>query len=170
MSSPCLRWVWKSAGDAIVNCSTVGLAIFEDFAFEPSPRVSTECVEIYCAWSAPATTMLLLPLALLYCLSVPKASASWWAAQEVVTAANTSSQIRFISPLDNAVLGGKPSPAFDSTDTQRVEPEFHVYSSKFEKLLGPKAKVQRIVHVDGYAFAHEAPIWHKPTNELFFSS
>lgn len=98
------------------------------------------------------------------------ALASSWFAQEVITASATgsnASQIRRLSPLDNTVLGASYPPTFDD---QPSEPEFHVYTEAFEKLLGSHPKVRRIAHVPGYAFAHEAPIWFKETNEVFFSA
>lgn len=111
----------------------------------------------------------MVPLLLLLCC-LPVSFASSWFAQEVVAPAsttNSSSQLRRLSPSHNTVLGSVQPPTFDE---QPSEPEYHSYSSKFETLLGPQARVRRIVHVDDYAFAHEAPIWFKETNEVFFAS
>lgn len=95
-----------------------------------------------------------------------------WPAVDIL-ASNASSQIRHFSPLDNAVLGPLLSQesTFDPDALEKgPEPEFHVFADEFGALLGENARVRRVAHVDGFAFAHEAPVWIKATNEVFFAS
>ena len=49
-------------------------------------------------------------------------------------------------------------------------PFFQIFSKEFLKVLGPNPSIRVIAQNDSFAFAHEAPIWFPPTDEVFFSS
>lgn len=118
----------------------------------------------------PTTSLMILLTFLLSAFAHVKATE--WPAVDVLST-NTSSQIRHFSPLDNAVLGPLLSQesTFDPDTLEKgPEPEFHVFNEGMEEVLGQNARVRRVAHVDGFAFAHEAPVWIKATNQVFFAS
>ena len=60
------------------------------------------------------------------------------------------------------------SEPFNPTNTK--PPFFQVFHKDFLKIIGPNARIHQIARNDTFAFAHEAPIYHPGTDEVFFSS
>ncbi|KAF8589079.1 D-lactonohydrolase-like protein [Ramaria rubella] len=54
--------------------------------------------------------------------------------------------------------------------TNHTTPVFQVWDSQFLDILGPNPSVRLISERDGFAFAHEAPIWDPATDQVFFAS
>ncbi|KAJ9093173.1 hypothetical protein QFC21_006490 [Naganishia friedmannii] len=47
---------------------------------------------------------------------------------------------------------------------------FHVYHPDFHTIIGPTPRLTVVWSNDEYAAAHEAPVYHKPSNALFFAA
>ncbi|KAJ7272601.1 D-lactonohydrolase-like protein [Mycena haematopus] len=48
-------------------------------------------------------------------------------------------------------------------------PYFQIYDERFTEILGSNPTIRVIVENDTFAFAHDAPMWVKETNEVFFT-
>ncbi|KAJ9111023.1 hypothetical protein QFC22_006619 [Naganishia vaughanmartiniae] len=47
---------------------------------------------------------------------------------------------------------------------------FHVYHPDFYRIIGPSPRLTVVWSNDEYAAAHEAPVYHQPSNALFFAA
>ena len=47
---------------------------------------------------------------------------------------------------------------------------FHVYHPDFHKIIGPNPRLTLVWSNPEYAAAHEAPVYHQPSNALFFAA
>lgn len=49
-------------------------------------------------------------------------------------------------------------------------PFFQIFDKAFISILGPNASIREVASNPNFAFAHEAPIYNPPTDEVFFVS
>ncbi|KAJ7089772.1 D-lactonohydrolase-like protein [Mycena belliarum] len=62
------------------------------------------------------------------------------------------------------------SHAFEPTaNVNLTPPYFQVFDPRFDAILGHNPTIRVIVENDTFAFAHEAPMWIKATDEVFFN-
>ncbi|KAF7356975.1 SGL domain-containing protein [Mycena venus] len=67
-------------------------------------------------------------------------------------------------PFRNGSQRFEPTPNVNLTP-----PYFQVYDDRFNAILGPNPTIRVIVENDTFQFAHDAPMWIKETDEIFFS-
>lgn len=83
--------------------------------------------------------------------------------------------VKLVDPLQFAVLG-QDGPFRSSSFTEFFNPTnttppfFQAFDPDFFDILGPNPSIRVVASNPGFAFAHEAPIWDKSTNELSFAS
>ncbi|THH13530.1 hypothetical protein EW146_g6704 [Bondarzewia mesenterica] len=80
-----------------------------------------------------------------------------------------------LNPLSFAVLGNNGSFRNDSitqffNPTSTEPPFFQVFHPSFLSILGFNASIRVVASNASFAFAHEAPIWDRTTDEVFFAS
>ncbi|KAF8981866.1 calcium-dependent phosphotriesterase [Cyathus striatus] len=81
----------------------------------------------------------------------------------------------FLDPRSFAVLAGDAS-FRDSSFSQFFNPTltelpfFQIFDKQFLSVLGPNPSFHQVASNETFAFAHEAPIYNKPTDEVFFAS
>ncbi|KAI0696584.1 calcium-dependent phosphotriesterase [Cytidiella melzeri] len=80
-----------------------------------------------------------------------------------------------VDPLHFSVMGQNgPFRSSSFTEffnpTNTTPPFFQAFDPGFLDILGPNPSIRVVAANAGFAFAHEAPIWLKPTNEVFFAS
>ncbi|KAF8234530.1 D-lactonohydrolase-like protein [Tricholoma matsutake] len=88
---------------------------------------------------------------------------------------NLPPQSIFIDPRSFAVLGENGTfrqNAFNTTfnPTSMQPPFFQIFDKAFISILGPNASIREVASNPNFAFAHEAPIYNPPTDEVFFVS
>ncbi|KAJ3505757.1 hypothetical protein NLJ89_g7250 [Agrocybe chaxingu] len=81
----------------------------------------------------------------------------------------------FIDPRSFAVLGASGLFRTDSfieffNPTNTTPPFFQIFDPGFLSILGSNPSLNRVAHNVSFAFAHEAPIYNHPTDEVFFAS
>ncbi|KAF8880549.1 D-lactonohydrolase-like protein [Infundibulicybe gibba] len=81
----------------------------------------------------------------------------------------------FIDPRSFAVLG--PNETFRSSSfndlfnpTSTAPPFFQIFDKGFLSILGASPSIHEVASNPNFAFAHEAPIYNMPTDEVFFAS
>ncbi|KAF8880553.1 D-lactonohydrolase-like protein [Infundibulicybe gibba] len=81
----------------------------------------------------------------------------------------------FIDPRSFAVLG--PNETFRSSSfnelfnpTSTAPPFFQIFDKGFLSILGDSPSIHEVASNPNFAFAHEAPIYNMPTDEVFFAS
>lgn len=57
---------------------------------------------------------------------------------------------------------------FNPTSTS--PPFFQIFDESFLDILGPNPSIQEVASNATFAFAHEAPVYNSPTDEVFFAS
>lgn len=77
-------------------------------------------------------------------------------------------------------LSESPPPALFNYTTPFLPPNvsvvaakskpFHVYDPEFYKIIGISPKLSRVFYNPEYAAAHEAAVYHEPTNAIFFAA
>ncbi|KAH9911296.1 D-lactonohydrolase-like protein [Amylocystis lapponica] len=85
--------------------------------------------------------------------------------------------VAYIDPRSFSVIGNHDhfrESAFDPKShfnpTGSAPPFFQIFHSDFLAILGASPSIREIASSSHYAFAHEAPIWVRDTDEFFFSS
>lgn len=99
------------------------------------------------------------------------------AQEDLAKILETIPQAVFVDPHSFAVMGENANFRMDSFDndsffnpTSTPPPFFQVFDQSFLSILGEKASIHEIARNDSFAFAHEAPIYNPPTDEIFFAS
>ncbi|KAJ3757120.1 D-lactonohydrolase-like protein [Lentinula raphanica] len=92
-----------------------------------------------------------------------------------ILASVNDSQIVIIDPHSFAVMGPDGPFRNDSFNaffnpTSTTPPFFQVFDKRFLTILGENPSFREIASNATFAFAHEAPIYNEPTDEVFFSS
>ncbi|KIK57456.1 hypothetical protein GYMLUDRAFT_46348 [Collybiopsis luxurians FD-317 M1] len=85
------------------------------------------------------------------------------------------SQAVIVKPSSFAVMGPNANFRNDSFNmlfnpTSTTPPFFQVFDERFLTILGESASIREIASNETFAFAHEAPVYNPPTDEVFFSS
>lgn len=80
-----------------------------------------------------------------------------------------------MDPRTFAVLGASGAFRESSFDeffnpTNTTPPFFQIFDEGFLSILGKSPSIRQIASNSTFAFAHEAPIFNAPTNEVFFAS
>ncbi|KAJ3933060.1 MAG: D-lactonohydrolase-like protein [Lentinula lateritia] len=81
----------------------------------------------------------------------------------------------FVDPRSFAVMGPNADFRNDSftvlfNPTSTTPPFFQIFDQRFLAILGDAPSFREIASNATFAFAHEAPVYNEPTDEVFFSS
>jgi len=82
-------------------------------------------------------------------------------------------QAVLVDPKSFAVLGTNfRNSSFTAflNPTSRTPPFFQVFDESFLSILGPNTAIYQVSSNNSFAYAHEAPIYYPPTDEVFFAS